>query len=68
MNYPCVSKTNVLNYPCISKMAEIVCKSQSGVHELTQYAILDELKKYFFIGGMPECVKVYSDSRSLLDI
>jgi predicted AAA+ superfamily ATPase len=48
-------------------MALIVCKSQSTVHKLTQQAILDELKKYFFIGGMPECVKVYCNSRSLLD-
>jgi len=48
-------------------MAEAVCKSQSEIHELTQRAILDELKKYIFIGGMPECVKVYCDSRSLLD-
>jgi predicted AAA+ superfamily ATPase len=48
-------------------MAQIVCKSQSEVHKSTQQAILDELKKYFFIGGMPECVKVYCGSRSLLD-
>ncbi len=48
-------------------MAKLVRKPQSEVAELNQQAILDELRKYFFIGGMPECVRVFCRSRSLLD-
>jgi hypothetical protein len=29
--------------------------------------LLDELKRYFFIGGMPECVKVYAERGSMVE-
>ena len=29
--------------------------------------ILNELRNYFFVGGMPECVKTYRDSGSMLE-
>jgi len=48
-------------------MAELTRRSQAGVSESTQQMILAELKKFFFVGGMPECIKVYRDSGSLLD-
>lgn len=34
-----------------------------AIHEL----LLSELKKYFFVGGMPESVKVFSDTQSILN-
>lgn len=30
--------------------------------------LLDELKKYFFIGGMPECVKTFAETNKLSDV
>lgn len=48
-------------------MAQLTRKSQATVPESTQQEILAELKKYFFVGGMPECIKVYRDSGSFLD-
>lgn len=49
-------------------MAELTLKSQADVPAATQEQILAELKKYFLVGGMPECVRVYRDSGSLLDV
>ena len=48
-------------------MAELVLKPQDAVSDASQEMVLGELKKYFLVGGMPECVKVYRDSGSLLD-
>ena len=47
-------------------MAELTLKSQEAVPEASQRTVLAELKKYFLVGGMPECVRVYRDSGSLL--
>ncbi len=33
----------------------------------SQRLILEELRSYFFVGGMPECVKTYRDSSSMLE-
>lgn len=48
-------------------MADYVLKSQSDVAAEIQKKILSELQSYFFIGGMPECVKVYRDSSSMIE-
>lgn len=48
-------------------MAELALKPQDTVSDASQQMVLVELKKYFLVGGMPECVKVYRDSGSLLD-
>jgi predicted AAA+ superfamily ATPase len=48
-------------------MAELVLMPQDDVPETAQQMVLAELKKYFLVGGMPECVKVYRNSGSLLD-
>lgn len=49
-------------------MAALTRKSQVDVPAATQKSVLAELKKYFLVGGMPECVRVYRDSGSLLDV
>jgi len=49
-------------------MAEQTVVPQSGVSNITCHAILSELKKYFFIGGMPECVNSYRESGSLNEV
>jgi len=49
-------------------MAEQCRKSPAMVAEAVQQMILSELKTYFFVGGMPECVQVFRDSGSLLEV
>lgn len=45
--------------------ANIVLSKPKPVSQSIHRLLLDELKKYFFIGGMPESIKVYVDSKSL---
>ncbi len=42
-------------------------KHPRTVDEQVQNMLLEELRRYFFIGGMPECVKTFSDSGSMLE-
>lgn len=49
-------------------MAKLTRRTPSEVSEAIQMEILSELKKYLLVGGMPECVRVYRDSGSLLDV
>jgi len=49
------------------QMAEFALKSPVDIDEKIQKMILHELRNYFFIGGMPECVKTYRDSGSMLE-
>jgi predicted AAA+ superfamily ATPase len=50
------------------QMAEYALKSPVGVDEKIQKMILTELRNYFFIGGMPECVKTYRDYGSMVEV
>ncbi|MBI4647241.1 MAG: ATP-binding protein [Bacteroidia bacterium] len=36
-------------------------KLSDTVHEM----LIEEIRKYFFIGGMPECVKTYAETKSI---
>ena len=49
-------------------LAEYTLNPPDNVTESVQEMILSELRKYFFIGGMPECIKTYRDSGSMLEI
>ena len=49
------------------QMAEYAIKSPVDVDEKIQKMILNELRNYFFIGGMPECVKTYRDYGSMVE-
>ena len=46
--------------------AEWVVQHPSAVDESLQRTLLNELKTYFFVGGMPESVDVYRKTRSLV--
>jgi hypothetical protein len=48
--------------------AEQAAKHPSGVDDGIQRKILAELKSYFFVGGMPECVKAFRDTGSMLEV
>ena len=45
--------------------ANIVLSKPKALSDPIHRLLLDELKKYCFIGGMPESIKVYADSKSL---
>lgn len=47
------------------KLAEIVRSSEPQFSENVHNMLLDELRTYFFVGGMPECVKSYAESGKL---
>jgi len=49
------------------EMAEYSLTPPHAVDETVQQMILDELKSYFFVGGMPECVKTWRDSGSMIE-
>ena len=38
--------------------------TQEAPSETIHHLLLDEIRKYFFVGGMPEAVKVYAESNS----
>jgi len=48
-------------------MAECALISPADVDKTVQEMILNELRNYFFVGGMPECIKTYRDSGSMVE-
>lgn len=48
-------------------MAEAVLACDPSLPGHLQQAILSELKNYMFIGGMPEAVKAYKDTNSMVE-
>ena len=48
-------------------MAEALLKHPREQNEAIVKAIHERLKSYFFVGGMPEAVSAYCESKSLLD-
>ncbi len=49
------------------KMAEYTLNQPDSVAKAIQKMILKELRIYFFVGGMPECVKTYRDTGSMVE-
>jgi len=49
-------------------MAEKALSFDADLTDAAQASILSELKKYFFVGGMPEAVTAYRDTNSLLEV
>ncbi len=47
--------------------AEMVARHPSEVDDGIQRQLLNELKTYFFVGGMPECVQLFRDTQSLVE-
>ena len=48
-------------------MAEFMLKPPADVAPEIQKKILNALTSYFFVGGMPECIKIYRDSNSMIE-
>ena len=48
--------------------SDIVLAQPRAQSDLIHNMLSEELRKFFFIGGMPECVKTYIDSGSLFEV
>ncbi len=48
-------------------MAQKSVEYPSSVSEMVQDELLKEVRNYFFIGGMPDCVKTWRDSKSMTE-
>jgi predicted AAA+ superfamily ATPase len=48
--------------------AEIICSKPEKLSESLHNMLLENLRQYMYIGGMPECVKVWKDSNSMADV
>ena len=49
------------------KLADIVCRKPEKVSEPIHNTLIEELRNYFFIGGMPETVNVYLKTKSIYE-
>lgn len=50
-----------------NKLAEIVVSSPVTLSETIHKTLLEEVRNYFIVGGMPECVKSFSETGRLRD-
>ena len=51
-----------------TKLAEIILTQPKKQSDTIHNTLLDELRKYMFIGGMPECVNLYNEKGHIQDI
>lgn len=49
----------------LTKAADLCNNRITGVSDATHEFLLEQLRIYWLVGGMPECVKVYNDTKSL---
>jgi len=49
------------------QMAEYSLAAPGSIEEPVQQMIMAELRTFFFVGGMPECVKTWRDSGSMVE-
>ena len=47
------------------RAAEVVLSPPGGTSEAVHQLLMEELRRYFFIGGMPESVKAYAETGSM---
>lgn len=50
------------------KLAEILLEKPARLSDTIHSALLDALRQYMFIGGMPECVDLWRTSNSLTEV
>ena len=48
--------------------ADLINGEPKQLSESVHNMLNDEIRKYFFIGGMPECVKTYKETKSLAEV
>lgn len=50
------------------KLVDIILSKPIKLSEIIHNMLLDELRKYFFIGGMPECVQYFAETNSIRSV
>lgn len=50
------------------RMAETIEEKPSELPQSIHQLLQDELKRYFFVGGMPECVKTFAVTENMMDV
>ena len=50
------------------KLAELILAAPQKLSESIHKMLADEVRRYFFIGGMPECVKTFVTTKKMKDI
>ena len=50
------------------KLAKTLFSEDSIFSETVHQMLLSELRNYFFVGGMPECVKTYTETKKLIKV
>jgi len=51
-----------------ASLADLIAKEPQRVSEVVDKTIKMELKKYFYVGGMPECVKTFVETQSYIKV
>ena len=51
----------------LPELAAIIIEEPKKLSSVIHNKLISELKKYFFTGGMPECVKVFIESNSFIE-
>lgn len=78
---PCISKGLFVYLPCISnsvneflnatgkdKLSEVIISKPEKLPEPIHSLLLESLRQFMFIGGMPACVEVWRNSNSMADV
>lgn len=50
------------------KMADIILREPKHISPVIHNQLILELKQYFFVGGMPECVKIFVQNQSFSEV
>ncbi len=50
------------------KAAELICKKPEKLPDPIHSMLLESLRQFMYIGGMPECVEVWRNSKSMADV
>ncbi len=50
------------------KLSEIILKEPEKLPRSVHGSLLEQLRNYMYIGGMPECVKSWAQTKSMADV
>lgn len=50
------------------RAADIILQDPEKLPDPIHTMLLDDLRKYMYVGGMPECVKIWRDTQSMVEV
>lgn len=50
------------------RAADIILREPKKLPDSIHTMLLDDLRKYMYVGGMPECVKIWRDTQSMVEV